>query len=269
MNRRLMKNLAVLLAVALLGVSAGCSGRRTQPKTEASKPVSGSVSVPSTSQSTELPASDSTPSPESGPQELYDGGQEDPTIIGFPKARWEHIEYKNFGNPDSWEVFELKASQYENGAEIGDPLVFTFKLPTRVSIDGTFDYDGDFAQRSIKIGDGFSAFAPLTPGETAANNTNEYYSKEYYSGHPLTGEVYTMTETTENIAGGYCYGSRGDISFARYIVGGASPDNTMLQYVVQLGDRYLTSAYFYVSENASSDDLKIYDEIVLSVKVKE
>lgn len=262
-----IKNLLIFAIIATL--FTGCATREVPPKTEVSNPESSSASVPSTSQSTELPASDSTPAPESEPQELYDGGQEDPTIIGFPKARWEHIEYKNFGGPDSWETFELKASQYENGAEIGDPLVFTFKLPTRVSIDGTFDYDGDFAQGNIKIGDGFSSFAPLPPGETAANNTNEDYSIEHFRGHPLSDEIYTMTETTENIAGSYCYGSRGDISFARYIVGGASPDNTMLQYVVQLGDRYLTSAYFYVSENATADDLKIYDEIVLSVKVKE
>lgn len=263
----LKKTLAIGVAVALLLVGCGkgdtpamSSDVISSESSQAIKPSSSEI-VSSEVDSSSVPAS-------SEPEGLYDGGQDDPTLSQSMRIKWEHIEYKNFGSPETWKPIEREASYYAEGQSSGAPITLLVSLPERIIDDGVLEYDGDFANGTVKMGDGIRDYQVLKPGETAAKNTMPDVNFDSFTIHPMTGEKFTMSETTDNISGGYCYGNRGNVSFARYIQE-LDNDNNLINYVIQLGDSYMTSAYFYVSKNATVEDLKLYDEIALSVKVKE
>ncbi|WP_368234746.1 hypothetical protein [Anaerotruncus rubiinfantis] len=257
---------AVLMSACLL--LAGCEGRETPPmaqdvsvpasSAEASAPAGGALS-PSGSSAPESPA---PPAAFSEPAEsappLYDGVQPDPTLPENQKGpyiMWDHIEYKNFGDPAEWEWHTVTLINYDAEKQGLPPERVEAKLllPPRCGIDEVIVYDGGFANGTIKIGD-IGGYYP--EGETLFSAWNVFSAE----GNPITGETWEAFESAENEIGAYCCGDR----FTRYITPGLG--GNVLEYMMDLGEGHFTYLYFYVSASATADDLKLYDMIAQSVK---
>ena len=137
-------------------------------------------------------------------------------------------------------------------------------LPANCIIEGgVIDYDGNFANGTIKIGGRPHGYCVLGDGETIKENRFIGYTFENFTGHYMTGEPYTMVETQENQVGGYYQTEK----WMRYIGEGPGVETHLLQYVIDLGHNTLTNMYFYLSPKATAEDLKLYDAIADSVKV--
>jgi len=218
------------------------------------------------------------------PYQIYQGGparfpageadieQPDPTLPENQAGsfyRWDHVEYRRFGDISTYHntALELHDCADENAGKRAEIINAAMRLPSCCLIDedgGVINYDGNFANGNIKIGGPPNAYYRLRDGETIRDNSSDSYSYESHTANPLSGEKYTMAETRENQVGGY-YQTQ---SFMRYIGQALGPVEThLLQYVIDLGDGYLTDLYFFVSPKATAKDLEIYDAIAHSVKI--
>ncbi len=195
--------------------------------------------------------------------------QPDPTLPENQAAgfyRWDHTEYKKFGDISTYRQTTLELHDYtaEYAGRQAEIIRATMLLPQNCVIDGTLSYDGNFVNGTIKIGDEPSGYYRLKDGETIKANGGMDMSFDAFTMDPLTGEAYEMVETRENQVGGYYQTPK----FMRYIGQGVGlVETNLLQYVIAAGDGIITQMYFYVSPGATAEDLEIYDAIANSVNV--
>lgn len=194
-----------------------------------------------------------------------DAEQPDPTLrenMAGSFYRWNHIEYKNFGDFANYKTVAL---ELHDGADspAEEALTASILLPPMCTVDGSgIEYDGNFANGTIRIGTAPEIYYKLAAGETLAENSE--YPSEYYTTNPITGEVYTVAETAENIPGAYQITPR----FVRRITRAVGViDTNIIYYTVDLGRDCTASFFFFVSPEASAGDLEIYDAIASSIKL--
>ena len=206
------------------------------------------------------------------PAEEDDPEQPDPTLPENQAGsfyRWDHVEYRKFGDISAYHGVALELHDYaaENAGKQAAIINAVMRLPLCCLIDeygGVIEYDGNFANGTIKIGGPPGAYYRLRDGETIRDNSSDSYSFDVHTANPLSGEKYEMAETQENRVGGYYQTQK----FMRYIGQAIGPVEThLLQYVIDLGDGYLTDLYFFVSPKATAKDLEIYDAIADSVEI--
>ncbi len=254
------KILAGAFAVLLL-VAAGCAPRGAS----SSLPDAPSATTPDSI----IEASSSAVSNSAVSAVIDPLDQPDPTL---PEnwhgsfIMWEHWEYMTFGDPAAYQTVEIEAKDIEalNNSEKADTARLQISLPPNVSYNSeTFqlEYDGHFQNGKLVIGYGPANYYPLQPGETPFDN--EAYPPDYYSGNIFTGEKYNVKETKELVLGGFC--TQGN--FKRYISMEQPQNNFSVDYVVDLGDGHVTGVSFVVSQQATAEDMTIYDNIVKSVKL--
>ncbi len=263
--------LVFVLALAVLALAA-CSDR-AEPASSKAPSSSQSETAPALSSQAEAPQpsedsreEDSDPAP-SAEDNLE---QPDPTLPENQEAgfiiRWDHIEYKKFGDISTYRQTALELHDFiaEDAGLNAEIIKATMLLPQSCIIDGTLNYDGNFANGTIKIGDVPSGYYRLKDGETLKENGGMDMSFDSFTMNPLSGEAYEMVETRENQVGGYYQTPK----FMRYIgQGNGIVETNLLQYIIAVGDGIITQMYFYVSPSATAEDLEIYDAIANSVNV--
>lgn len=175
--------------------------------------------------------------------------QEDPYKNGRA-ADWEHLEYRLFGDYSTYNTWRCGGSNN-----------VILKLPAICYYDGQIDYDAGFQSTQglpvgfIKMGDG-DLYHPTY------NNLEEVDPAEVFVNYE---EIKTeITETEENVPYGYYYTTR----FKRYIQ--PLGKNNLIWYFIEIenGKTFpIVNASFFVSANATAEDLKLYDAIANSFEL--
>lgn len=259
-----MKNRMIIALCICLAVSVtACSRRDNTKEPEISQSQSVSEN-PSISSEQEEPNSPDfvAPNNQSEPEESQwnPADYPDPTLpenMGGVFYRWEHLEYRTFGQPSQYKTVEVIPTGLEDEEQrimmsIHLPPVYSFGEYNRIMYDGGFQEllpAGDIVYcDTYDSGKGFVENALHITAQRSADIM-------------LGGGKYDMVEQNVNTPGNYIVTNK----FVRCIYSGGT-DNHEVIYLIKAMDNAYVAISFLVSAQADTDDLALYDAIAESVR---
>ena len=268
--------LLVLSSVLILVALAACSDRRNASDNNVSSSsaelfVNSADSNPDTEiiEESELSETQEAESPSEAP--WSPNNYPDPTLrenMGGPYYRWEHLEYKAFGDFSEFSVKDGIVPNYETYEDDTDFLYkFTMKIPNIYYFENSdILYDAGFKNADLGAGNvvyPYDEYLLYDEDETfleAAFRVTAQYSADVMLGDGS----YNWIESSENQPGSYTVA----VKFVRCVYQYQTANNELI-YLLQADDSTQLLVSFIVSENAAPEDLRVYDLMVESLKVTE
>ncbi len=219
------------------------------------------------------------------PSELL-GWQTDPTTVDPFWIVWEHLEYRLFGDPGDYVDVQREFINIRSDGSFHDdrlpPIAVSYRLPPIfVSQENSLHIDLQFSSGSLlKVGELPTIYYELQPGESPFEMPDGNFTRNALIQSSLEAPPSAETVTRENVVGGvwqtekYIRGisdnSTGSVtvnnpdgSVDRII---EFPPNHIIRYYVLLDENKLGFCYFYVSPQATAEELMLYDAIVESLQ---
>jgi len=199
------------------------------------------------------------------PTELFDW-QEDPTNETQPHfSSWDHVEYRAFGKPDEFVEYEKVITEVSlNGSFMGnsEELIIQYCLPQHCYDESVFYFDAGFANGPIKFGELPSHYARVPADKDAYHLDQGIFRREELT--QFLNNQHNEILTQDNIPGGI-------YETEQFIRGIALRYDTthLITYYVKLDNDKIMYLYFFVSSQANTQDLSLYDAIVASIQVKD
>lgn len=213
------------------------------------------------SETEELPAAE----PAAGAYEPaeWSGWQEDPTAGERYFDGWDHVEFRLFGDPQSYLRQEKECSPFDREGNFleGETLTVEYLLPSGCVDDSVINMDLGFEKGPMKIGELPSHYYSLEAGEDPYRIGEGNFARGNLVG--IWGSRAEEAETRDNIPGGIYETDK----FLRGVCE-AFGSNHQVTYYIRLDEARLMYLCFYVSRQAAAEDLALYDAIAASVRVK-
>lgn len=178
--------------------------------------------------------------------------QEDPYNQGTGhRFIWNYVEYQSFKEANEYATWEVK---------LGDIDTVHMQLPLACFMSGgIIEYDYGFTSYTGL------PFGMLKIGEIGISRNGYYHHLSYEElfKKSINNDTIYPIETNENVIGGV-YKSD---NFLRYIEPSIAINTHNIVYDIKLDEDKFANIYFFVSPDASSEHLEVYDDIVRSIKL--